>query len=450
MWRLFITLYILMLVFFIGIEFFAFEYVVAYHEETLVEDLSRDSESWLVALEKLSQNKSIDELKTVFSQSNQNANLPIEVLTRLEAEQRYPEALPQFNQYRQYFLDLDDFEFLYLMNNRDAVLKVGPMETISEFEALELNIYYAAAMALAFVIVLWQFSFWRKLVSLERVVVEFGEGNLAARVSERSRVRVGKLNKTFNGMAEKISQLVLQNKQLIRAVSHELRAPISRLRCQVDLLDENKSGSEHIPYLEDMSADITELENLVGEILDYSRLEAADGVSCDIKTHQLKPVLANLLITMNRDSPVEVLLNCPSNAYARMDERRFRRAIGNLIQNATRYCSSTVNVSVSLDIKKSLTFVHVDDDGPGIPADDRDRLFEPFERLDQSRARDSGGYGLGLAIVKQIAQLHSGAVELTTSPLGGARFTLTLPGGLGEVWGQSKIILKFNQQPEYL
>jgi len=427
MWRLFITLYVLMLMFFVFYDSLIYAYVENFHEELLIEDQSKDYTSWMLALEHFTKDASFDELKEIFVGTSEGANYPIVVLSPAEFEQTYPYAVSQFNAHNMFFLDVEEGEFLYAMTNGRAILKAGPMETISELEAIANSAYTASLLALTLVIVAWTISLWRKLVGLERKLIEFGEGDLTARASEKYGMRLGRLNTTFNSMAEKIRQLLLQNRQLIRAVSHELRAPISRLRCQVELLDSGADRAQNAIYLEDMSSDMAELENLVDEILNYSRMEASDSIDADIKEVKIKPVLVELLNVLNRDSRGDIALVCDPHVCAKIDVKHFRRAIGNLVQNAERYCKDTVQVSVDIDTKNTLVTIHVDDDGPGIPVDERIRIFEPFARLDQSRTRDSGGYGLGLAIVRQIAILHKGNVEISTSPLEGARLSLELP-----------------------
>ena len=263
MWRLFATLYVLVVVFSLVVDVVYDRYLVAFHQEALMEDQSRDTLSWLRALEHFAGEASVAELEDVFSRANESSNWPVEVLSPSRFEHLYPEAELRFNDYGLFFLDVDESEFLYRMASRQAVLKFGPMGTIPELEELGAGLDYIVWFLLAVVILLWQVNLWRKLVGLERQVVAFGEGDMSARASERPGVRVGKLNAAFNGMAEKTSRLLLQNKQLIRAISHELRAPISRLRCQVDLLDTDGTRSRDALYLDDMSDDITELESLV-------------------------------------------------------------------------------------------------------------------------------------------------------------------------------------------
>lgn len=103
--------------------------------------------------------------------------------------------------------------------------------------------------------------------------------------------------------------------------------------------------------------------------------------------------------------------------------RYMARALANLVRNALTHAHSSV--VVSLDRERQQTVIHVDDDGPGIAAADRDRLFEPFERMDRSRTRDSGGFGLGLAIVRQVARWHGGDARIVASPLGGTRVSIS-------------------------
>lgn len=416
-----------MFAFFLCLDFLPFKYVEAFHKDSLIEEETRDAISLLRTIDNLSQNSTKDELNRVFETANIDSSFPLSILTPAQLEEQYPQAESGFDENRFFWLNLDDEEYLYKMENQPLILKLGPLATIDEIDELDTLYYYASGILLAIVIFIWQIILWKKLAGLEKQVVKFGDGDLFARASEKPGRRIGKLNTVFNSMAEKTGQLILQNKQLIRAVSHELRAPISRLRCQFDLLDADKSRSSNAAYLNDMSEDITELENLVDEILNYSRLEASDGVAGNMKEQTLRPVLEELLNTMNREFGKEISLDCDPGVCAKMDETHVRRAVGNLIQNAARYCKESVEVSVDVDSKHRSIFIHVDDDGPGIPASERARIFEPFARLDKSRTRDSGGYGLGLAIVNQIAQLHGGEVLVTTSPLQGSRFSLVLP-----------------------
>lgn len=120
-----------------------------------------------------------------------------------------------------------------------------------------------------------------------------------------------------------------------------------------------------------------------------------------------------------------------NDVLARFDPRHLGRAVSNLVQNADRYGNGLVQVNLERQGQNLL--IHVDDDGPGIPETDRERIFEPFARLDASRNRKSGGHGLGLAIVKRVVGSHKGQITVSSSPLGGSRFTLLWPGNLNGI-----------------
>jgi len=123
MWRLFITLYALLLAYILVIDVLRYKYVLKYHGAAVQEDLSRDSKSWLRALDHFTQEASIEELRDVLDEGNVGSNTPILVLSQKEFEQEYPQAIDQFNEFNQYWLDPDDFEFLYRMENKQTVLR---------------------------------------------------------------------------------------------------------------------------------------------------------------------------------------------------------------------------------------------------------------------------------------------------------------------------------------
>ena len=115
------------------------------------------------------------------------------------------------------------------------------------------------------------------------------------------------------------------------------------------------------------------------------------------------------------------------SAHVQLDQRMFGRMITNLLSNAVRYTSTAVQVTA--EVAGNQLTIHVDDDGPGVPDDERARIFEPLVRLDSARSRDTGGVGLGLSLARRIAVAHGGSLVVTASPLGGARFTIALARG---------------------
>jgi signal transduction histidine kinase len=179
-------------------------------------------------------------------------------------------------------------------------------------------------------------------------------------------------------------------------------------------------------YLAGMEQDIVEMDELTRELLTYAQLER------EAPNVQLQPVPAlpwvDTLISQARQAAESagITVNIVTHVEAqdlRCEPRYMARAAANLLRNAVSYARTTVSFTVEKSGEK--TYIHVDDDGPGIPVQEREHLFEPFTRLDQSRTRTTGGFGLGPSIVKQIARWHRGDAAIGDSPLGGARVTIS-------------------------
>lgn len=230
---------------------------------------------------------------------------------------------------------------------------------------------------------------------------------------------------------EKKHQLNLTNQRdLMHAVAHEFRGPMARINFALDLLSDGSSKKDADSLKDNIETALTELDSLVTEVLDYSRLK--DG-------HQnLKPEYFDVVISL------ENVLNKTSVLYPEkqfsltnlsnsetiecfLDQRLIERALINLIRNAARFSSSQVLVSININNDADLE-IAIEDDGSGVPPGKRERILEPFTRLDYSRNRDSGGVGLGLAIVNSVVKRHEGSLLINDSKkLGGAVFKVTLP-----------------------
>lgn len=227
-------------------------------------------------------------------------------------------------------------------------------------------------------------------------------------------------------MAEELQRLIADREELLYMTSHELRTPIQRMHFGLERAREARQPGERERALDRMDRDISELDQLIEELLTYVRLKerrALPGAPVDVRG-----VIEELCETMS-DTPAGRALVAPdpseSPLTVTVEARLIRRATSNLIVNALRYARSRVEVTVRREGQS--IFIHVDDDGPGIPAAHRARVFEPFHRLDDERTQESHGFGLGLAIVRRIAEVHGGSVAALASELGGARLRLSFP-----------------------
>ncbi|MBQ0957551.1 HAMP domain-containing histidine kinase [Ideonella sp. 4Y11] len=255
----------------------------------------------------------------------------------------------------------------------------------------------------------------RRLERLRQGVEAFGSGALDQRVTVQGRDEVAALAASFNQAATRIQALVQSHQNLLANASHELRSPLARLKMAVSMLDDappamrEKLGRE-------IHTNIAELDELVEEVLLSSRLEAGAPQELDDSID---------LAALAAEEAARVQAEVQGAALrVRGSERLLRRALRNLLENARRYGGD--DVTLLLAESPDGLLVRVCDRGPGVPQDQRERIFEPFYRL-PGHAEREGGVGLGLALVRQIAQAHGGAVRCEPREGGGSCFVITLP-----------------------
>ncbi|AOG23302.1 HAMP domain-containing sensor histidine kinase [Acidovorax sp. RAC01] len=257
-----------------------------------------------------------------------------------------------------------------------------------------------------------------RLEALQRSVQKFGEGDLSVRVPEEGQDEVADLARQFNAAAARVETLVKSHKSLLANASHELRSPLTRIRMGLELM----GGQQPSPaFREEILRNIAELDQLVDEILLASRLDAREA---DVGTVEMVD-----LIGLAAEECARVGADLDAGASADTVEVRgvaklLRRAIRNLLENARRY--TTGDITVVVRRSPGHAEVRVYDRGPGVPASQRERIFEPFYRLPGASER-SGGVGLGLSLVRSIAGRHNGTVRCEDREGGGACFVLRLP-----------------------
>ncbi|MGZ8295469.1 MAG: sensor histidine kinase, partial [Telluria sp.] len=174
-----------------------------------------------------------------------------------------------------------------------------------------------------------------------------------------------------------------------------------------------------------MEADLSELNTLVGELLGMTRLDSAQALQRE--RFALGPALEGCAGSLDPAGPQPVFMLAADLGNLDGDRRLLVRAVCNVLRNAQKYAQGRIELHARRMHGGAVALV-VDDDGPGIPAGERERIFAPFYRLDRSRDRATGGFGLGLSITQKAIALHGGTIRVEDSPLGGARFVMTLPG----------------------
>jgi len=243
-------------------------------------------------------------------------------------------------------------------------------------------------------------------------------GNENTRISEDGPREVRELAMAFNDMQDRITRLIEERTRALAAVSHDLRTPLTRLKLRIEDIAQSKAPDAAMA--EAMTADISELEQMIDATLSYLRGEGQNETPRALDLTALLETLVDEAGDLGQ--PVDIAIPRKLVVFGR--HLGLKRAFSNLIQNGVKYGG---RVRVSSDTGPDVVHVHVDDEGPGIPADKLEAVMEPFVRLETSRSRVTGGVGLGLTIAKSSIEADGGRLTLENRPTGGLRVTVSLP-----------------------
>ncbi|MCK6427695.1 MAG: HAMP domain-containing histidine kinase, partial [Burkholderiaceae bacterium] len=261
----------------------------------------------------------------------------------------------------------------------------------------------------------------RRLERLQASVERLGGGDLAARVDARGRDEVARLAASFNESAARIERLVQSQRALLANASHELRSPLARVRMAIEMLAEG-DAPRRAEIKRELERNVAELDALIDEILLASRLDATDARAAFEEVD-----LAALAAEECARAEARFELAATGECTLRGDARLLRRLLRNLLDNARRH-GGGAEVDVVLRAATDGFELDVCDRGPGVPAAERERIFEPFYRL-AGASETAGGVGLGLALVRKIAEQHGGSAVCLPRAGGGSCFRVRLPRG---------------------
>ena len=334
-------------------------------------------------------------------------------------------------------IDADGDILYHRLKQTPEILVVGPISPSAAGDRpralpLELRIrlltWSLIGLCLAVAVWFWVRPVWRDLEAMRQTARALGEGHFEARAPAARSRAFELLTETLNGMAARIQRLIATQKELSSAISHELRTPIARMRFALEMMTETEEHEERERLAKMMGVDLDELDSLIDSSLTYSRFER-EQPELNLTPVEFEPWLAeevDSLRILGRELNIDVDTSAlPDDLRVELDLKSMPYAITNLLRNALKYAKS--RIVVSAEVVGDNILVHVDDDGIGIPEEERQRVFSAFTRLDRSRDRSTGGYGLGLAIVRLVLEQHGGNATADASPLGGARFTLRWP-----------------------
>ncbi len=320
----------------------------------------------------------------------------------------------------------DEDIYLHRIPDTQLIVVLGPVPYLNRLDNISwpdiLGLLLMCA-ALGLPTWLWLRPFYRDLRSLIRQSRKMGSGDFQVRAELSENSPLSTLGSTFNRMAHDVQELTASRQQMIDAISHDLRTPLARMRYRLEAL---KAGAETDSQAAGMERDLEQIDQLVEEWLTLRKLERSQ-LKLEVQPIEMLPWLERQLTELAVGGTPVPLENATGMRAPLMsaDSYYLSRVLGNLISNARRYGGG--KIQVVLTWSDGVARLMVDDNGPGIPEAERERLLQPFERLESSRNRTTGGYGLGLAIVAMVMRGHGGNLRIETSPLGGARALLFWP-----------------------
>ena len=306
--------------------------------------------------------------------------------------------------------------------NLVLILYLSPKLDDQSISWLNLILTLSFYLSLVVLLLAWLYPLIRRLSILRKTARKFGEGNLNSRVKSGHFTYIADIEQEFNHMADRIEGLLKDNKLLSRAVSHDLKTPLARLRFGIDALSECLESEREIKYISRIQEDLTEMESLVETLLNYARLdksyiettfEAVDLCEYIETLFKTKPALhLNLQFDLDK-----------TPCWVMADKSYLPMVFKNLMSNCQRFALERILISVLHEKDKIL--VVFEDDGPGLSSEALDSALQPFWRDSRCRKINSGGHGMGLAIAGRVAGWHKADVHLDNSTtLGGAKVSV--------------------------
>ncbi len=295
------------------------------------------------------------------------------------------------------------------------------------------SIFYYALLVLfycsiAIAVFIWVWPLSRDLRKLESQTRSVGKDNLPLEVEINPRSTVYELSVAFKKMIVRIRELIASHKEMTYAVSHELRTPLARMKFALEMAADSNDIEKIKKQLLGVREDVTDMDHLVAELLSYAGYEQ-DEIQLNLEAGHLKYFIPHLIERIQQNDKTKNVEfefnNLIENREVECEWHLMERAVLNLIQNAQRFAKRKVLITAKLH--EGNVCIVVEDDGEGVPAEDRSRIFQSFVRLSNHANAQVRGFGLGLAIVKRIIGWHRGEVLVESSELGGACFILCWP-----------------------
>jgi len=250
----------------------------------------------------------------------------------------------------------------------------------------------------------------RPIINLARASEKFGRGEIVKDFIPSGALEIRQAGYEFDRMRKRIIRHLNQRSEMLSGISHDLRTPLTRMKLQLAFIKDEKISKK-------LSNDITEMEKMLNEYLKFSSSRSTEKT----ETFDLSELLETIVQKYEKK---EITTDIPERVYLDGRKNLIQRCLNNLIDNSIKYSEKTL---ISLKKSSSNITITVDDDGPGIPQNERENVFKPFYKIDKSRGDSKSSVGLGLSIASDIVRSHGGNILLETSPKDGLRVKIFLP-----------------------
>lgn len=313
----------------------------------------------------------------------------------------------------------------HLFEPSSSVLSYGPILEPAGRDLLDTGLQMGWLLLATLLLIYWIARLYRKSLTLKHAADAFGRGQFATRTHLHGKGFMDTLGQTFDQMAAHIEKLLETKNQTINAVSHELRTPLARLAFALHYLRE-KAPEEISATINDIEEELRQLNELVEELLKYGRLDYQLS-SEPQEVLPLYPWLEKVVASFQRfDTDLRLELpQVQTSPQVQLIPKFFEKAVSTLLLNAQQH--RTQNSLLYVTLMDDQVWIHVADDGPGIPTHQRASALKPFVRATSEGDRGHGGWGLGLTLAQRIVQWHQGELRIGTSASGGAEISLSLP-----------------------
>ena len=303
-------------------------------------------------------------------------------------------------------------QVLVLLNKNEVIEFLVPKSKIRSTSGRIFALWITVpSLIFLFVSIIFLRNQIRPVVHLSQAMEKFGKGQFDSNFKVSGAVEIRRASYEFEKMKRRILKHISQRTAMLSGISHDLKTPLTRLKLQIELLNKNQK-------LNSLKEEITEMEKMINEYLDF----ASNQYSQPAEKFNIVQLIQNLI---DKNFKKNIKIKSPKNLIFSGRKNLIRRCIANIINNSQKYAE---NISITCKKMKNAIQINIDDDGPGIADEHKEKVFRPFYRVDKSTSLKDNNVGLGLSIVEDIVNSHGGTVKLLNNPKGkGLRVSLSFP-----------------------